>query len=349
MAGGRLRPSLARLFAAPPSILLIVTGAFGVVGTGLGIVASFFGLASQFGLFRVLAGTVIGILIAFGVLAVRHVVLTLQDAEKRANAAESKRDELDHQLAELVVAQRFASADEPRAMLADDRLLYERALAEIADRALRTRILHKSIVVYYIMGEKPDGDEVREEYVTCAADEPEKFILWYEVRMSANGDEVPSLTSFRDLKSVKSYQRIGNDIEVKLLLVPIAPSSQRGGHRALAIFRPKIGVEPRYWGWSYRWPVFSPLRAEYQDRFGFHVYPGLAYDSMEIHVVFPDFVRKPLLQPDDSSAAVSASPNEFSLQARRRGAPWEFVIKIPNPTPGFYGWVVNVEGFDKAA
>lgn len=333
MAGGRVRAGFVRQFTAPSFSL------FGIGGWVLGALSSFFALAHQFGYWRVLVGGMVGA--SVGVL-LRYWANLLVRLDKLKKDLTELRARYDSALAEL---------GKWRKQLADDRAVYERALADIADRAFRSPIVNQHVRIHFIMGRSKAEDQVRERYITCAPD-PDRSLLWYEVRMNGSGDEVPNLQSFRDLKGVSGYEVIeGDNEDAGLQLLPIARHSSRGGHRALALFSQRIDHKPRTWGWSYRWPIFEPLRAKRQDSFGYDVYEGVEYDLLEIHIVFPPFARKPRVYFDERNSSHGPSPTEkprSTLLPRNSGEEWDFEIKLFRPRPGFYSWRVTVEGFDES-
>jgi hypothetical protein len=185
------------------------------------------------------------------------------------------------------------------------------------------------------MGNSANEDSAVEEYRTVAGDTNQP-ISWAALRMNPIGSDVPQVTSFRDLTTVHSWQSDGDD-QVDLHVLPAGSDAR--GVQALALFETQIADVPREWGWSYRWPIFNPLRLNRVDQFGFEVFPDVLYDVLEISIILPRSTRKPRVRPLEHWN--KAVPNLMSGVGS--DSPWEFVIILERPEPGMYLWSVAVE------
>lgn len=213
---------------------------------------------------------------------------------------------------------------------------YEHVLDAIASRSSRT-VHHQSATITYRIGERAGGDCVTEEYQTVAG-EPNRPLLWCDVRVGLRGSGIPPLRSFRDLLEVVEASQIVEGRERRLDLLPAGRVVAM--YRAVALFEPVITTTPRIWSWSYRWDVWNPLRNALKDSLAFEVHDAISYDFLEIRVVFPPNAIDPTMQPRESH-----NPGHPSLpEPDDHGRP-TIVVQLNNPPPGNYSWAMTVREF----
>jgi hypothetical protein len=212
---------------------------------------------------------------------------------------------------------------------------HEQALATIASRSSRV-VHHRSATFVYEIGEVADEDRVSEEYATIAG-EQNRPLLWCDVRVGLRGTGIPPLRSLRELNGVEATQVIdGKKHHLELL-----PAGQVGAmYRALVLFEPAIMAEARAWMWSYRWPLWNPLRRSNRDSLGLEVFKAYRYDLLEIRVVFPRTAIDPAMQPRESTNVYVPSAPVSDDEGRQT-----IVVKLVTPEPDHYSWTLTVGGF----
>jgi len=214
-----------------------------------------------------------------------------------------------------------------------ERARYEDALGAIASRGQRP-VHHQRLTLLYEIGEKADGDRTTERYTTTAGDLG-RPLLWHDVRIAVSGSDVPRLRSFRDLLDVQASQ----DVDGERFPIEPIPAGHIGPKvRALIVFDPPIDARPRAWSWSYRWPLWNPLRGGKQDRIEFEVLRNVQYDLLEIQVVFPRTAIRPIMRPLDNNFA--PEPPQRDKSDRQT-----MTVRLVSPAPEFYSWTLGVEGF----
>ena len=212
---------------------------------------------------------------------------------------------------------------------------HEQALAAIASRSSRV-VHHRSATFVYEIGEVADGDRVSEQYATIAG-EQNRPLLWCDVRVGLRGTGIPPLRSLRDLNEVEAAQVVdGKRHHLELL-----PAGQVGAmYRALVLFEPAITADPRAWTWSYRWPLWNPLRRSNRDSLGLEVFKAYHYDLLEIRVVFPRTAIDPAMQPRESTNVYVPSAPVADDEGRQT-----IVVSLVTPQPDHYSWTLTVGGF----
>lgn len=212
---------------------------------------------------------------------------------------------------------------------------HEQALAAIASRSSRV-VHHRSATFVYEIGETAADDKVSEQYATIAG-EQNRPLLWCDVRVGLRGSGIPPLRSLRDLNAVEATQLIdGKKHDLELL-----PAGHVGAmYRALVLFEPAITAEPRAWMWSYKWPLWNPLRRSNRDSLGLEVFKAYLYDVLEIRVVFPRTAVDPAMQPRESTNVYVPSAPVADNEGRQT-----IVVSLVAPEPDHYSWTLTVGGF----
>jgi hypothetical protein len=214
---------------------------------------------------------------------------------------------------------------------------YESTLAIIVNRGARL-VHHRSARVIYEMGTKPNDDRITEEYVTTAGTSSDP-IVWYAVRLAAWGQGVPHLDSFRDLVDVDAVERDG---EKTYKLDLVAARNVDSAVRGIAIFDREIGIEPRTWSWSCRWPIWNPLREVRRDTVGFEVQPLVEYDDLQVLIILPGTAIRPRMGPTEPANQYLPKLLDRELDDNRA----KFLVRLQNPEPGDYVWTVTVDEFE---
>lgn len=212
---------------------------------------------------------------------------------------------------------------------------HEQALAAIASRSPRA-VRHRSATFVYEIGETAAADKVSEQYSTIAGEE-NRPLLWCDVRVGLRGTGIPPLRSMRDLNEVEATQLIdGKKHHLELL-----PAGQVGAmYRGLVLFEPAITAEARTWMWSYKWPLWNPLRRTNRDSLGLEVFKAYRYDVLEIRVVFPRTAIDPALQPRESTNVYVPSAPIADSEGRQT-----IVVSLVAPEPDHYSWTLTVGRF----
>lgn len=235
----------------------------------------------------------------------------------------------------------FADLGTRYTALEQERDQYEYAVSVIAYERWQL-VHHKSAEIIHEIGETPDGDRVTERYVTRTGDQRTP-VLWYDVRVTVSGAGVPLLSSFRDLRNSVLAEQIATG-QTYLLSQHAAGHWPDGGVRGMFIFEPAIGMEPREWMWTYRWPVFNPLRAYRRDTVGFEVMGRVKYEVLEIKVIFPQSALRPRMQPMGPNERYAGG--DIAVDDRNRQI---IAVRLIDPDPADYSWRLSVEGFSSSA
>jgi hypothetical protein len=308
-------------------------GAVGVAISGLWRVGAFGAVPAALAA----AGGVAVVALAWTWVRTLRLNDAVRAAEGRVAEAERRRAELDGHLRDQVDRwQREAGRLGHRVeTMEDERHRYESALGAIASRGSRP-VHHRAVTVIYEVGETAEGDRVTETYSTMAGDE-HRALLWYDLRVGVSGPGAPVLRSFQELRDVVATQVMD---EQAYPLEPLPAGHVGAQVRALVLFEPAIGAEPREWTWSYRWPLWNPLRRSHRDRLSFEVLRGVRYDRLELQVVLPRTAVRPIMRALEPT-------NTFAPAAARRDAGERqlIVVVLTHPEPDHYSWTLTVEDF----
>lgn len=322
-----------------PSVPLVA------VGAGVGMCLGLAGVLMLHG-----GGTAAAVLVTIEVLTLAAVywsLVSIRRLHRDRNAlsgqvalAEARHQELmsDSQQQIERWKREAQELDRRNSAIQDWLLRYEHALSAIASRSSRV-VYHRLASITYEIGESADGDRVTESYSTVAAD-VDRPLLWCDVRVGLRGTGIPPLRSFRSLEDLQAHQTIDGR---RYPLEPLAAGQVGARYRALVLFEPVIGDQPREWTWSYRWPLWNPLRQSNKDSLGFEVFNTMRYDLLEIHVVFPRTAIDPVMLPRESRNVYLPSLDR-DPQGRLT-----ITVRLTKPEPDHYSWTLSVGGFTDRA
>jgi hypothetical protein len=240
--------------------------------------------------------------------------------------------------AEQDLARRVAELTAENGQLIDDRVRYEYAMRAMADRSRRP-MRHLSQTIIYMIGETPVDDVVTESYQTTALSEKEP-LLWHHVSLGLT-NQASVVQSFRDLSSKSVFEVLPNPPPPirELDYVPTGRRDNRLG--VLIFFDPEIGMTPRRWTLTYRWPgMWEPLRNTGRDtaiiRLGES--PTIERDFVVVVFVFPlSFSsRNPAVRMTGQSAQRVEAVWDADTSGRSRA-----IFKIEKPHHEDYDWVLE--------